>query len=135
MLEEATVAEAAHVMAQLKEQLEEAKAYASSIQKDYDTLRKVILPKKMEEAGLDSMVVTDVGRINVRPELYTSVIKGRNEEAHHWLQTNGYDAAVKETVNSSSLKAILKECMGSGVIVPDSIFKITAYEMATITKK
>jgi hypothetical protein len=134
MLEDATVTEAAHIMAGLKEQLEDAKAYASAIQKDYDILRKTVLPAKMEDAGLDSMVVTGVGRINVRPEMYTSVIKGQNEEAHHWLRENGYDAIVKETVNSSSLKAILKECMKEGTIIPDNVFKVTPYEMATITK-
>ena len=118
----------------LKDQLADMKATTAEVQNEFDMLRKGVLPEKMEEWGFDTVNVTDVGRISLRAELYASIIKDQKEAAFAWLAENGHGALIKDTVNASSLKAFIKEQLINGEIIPEEIFSVSPYTMATITK-
>ena len=87
----------------LQNELKESKAVSSEIQKEFDYLRKSVLPDKMEELGFDTVNITDVGRISLRAELYASIVADQKEAAFAWLAENGHGALIKDTVNRSSI--------------------------------
>lgn len=129
-----SVSQLAAAQYKLKLQIEETKAKQAKLQNKYDYLRKELLPDTMEDLDLENLAVRNVGRVNLRPELYVSIVKGMKKEAHLWLQVHGHESLVKPEVNSSTLKAFVREQIKAGVELPDTIFNITPYMMAAITK-
>ena len=129
-----SIAELGAAMKSKKDELARLKEAASLVQKEFDALRKHIIPEDMEKIGLDSVKITGVGRLSIRGELYASIIGERKEDAFEWLKNNEYADVIKPGVNSSTLKALLKECILNGVEIPDELFTVTPYDMATITK-
>lgn len=132
--EQMDVKRLAEIFVTYKDQLTDMKAAQSLVQAEFDTLRKIVIPAKMEEVGFDTVNISGVGRISLRAEIYASIIKDQKDEAYAWLAANGHGALIKDTVNSSSLKAFCKESMINGVELPDDIFSVTPYTMATLTK-
>ncbi len=119
---------------ELQNELKESKAVSSEIQKEFDYLRKSVLPDKMEELGFDTVNITGIGRISLRAEIYASIVADQKEAAFAWLAENGHGALIKDTVNASSLKAFMKEQLGLGEVFPEEMFNCTPYTMATLTK-
>ena len=126
--------ELAQAQVDVKAQIEEQKAITSILQKAFDHLRLHRIPEMMESMGVDSVKLTDIGRLSTRAEIYASILPDMKDDAYQWLTDNGHGALIKGTVNAGSLKALLKEQMREGEIIPDEIFKVTPYTMATITK-
>lgn len=120
-------------MSEIKKQLAEARAYATSLQKDFDQIRKSLLPELMEDASIDAIAVESIGRISIRTDMYVSLNKDAKAEAMQWLTENGHECAVKPTVNATSLKAIIKEAYQQGQEIPSHLFNVEPYEMATLT--
>lgn len=119
----------------LQLKLKEAGDVKTGIQKQFDYLRKAALPAKMEEMGIESAKIKGVGRIGIRPELYASILADNREAAYEWLREHGHGDIINPTVNSSTFKAFCKEAMKQGEELPDELFKITPYDMATLTKE
>lgn len=126
--------ELAEKFRELQAALKDSKAVSSEIQKEFDYLRKSILPDKMEELGFDTVNITGVGRISLRAEMYASIVAEQKEAAFAWLSENGHGALIKDTVNASSLKAFMKEQINLGEIFPEELFNCSPYTMATLTK-
>ena len=124
----------AEFMRDTREALDEAKAKVTEIQRLYDQLRKQDIPVKMEEMGIDNVKITGLGRLGLRAEAYAGFQPGKKEEGIAWLEENGHADLVKEDVNASTLKAFLKEQFRNGEVLPDNMFKLEPYMMATITK-
>ncbi len=118
----------------LKDKLEEEKAVATKTQKEYDRLRKEVIPEVAEDHGITSMNISGIGRLGIRPELYVSIEKDHKEEAYDWLRENNHEDLIQGTVNASTLKAFVKEQIKNGEELPDDLFVITPFMMATITK-
>ncbi len=134
-LNELSIVDLATRFRELKDKLTKAKEDMAIVQKEFDTIRKSILPEKIENSGLDSPVnVTGVGKISLRAEIFASIRSERKEEAKDWLVSNGHEALIKETVNASTLKAFVKEQLENGEEIPDELFLVTPYTMATLTK-
>lgn len=133
-MKEMNVKELATLFAAYKDQLADLKDTASSLQKEFDILRKEILPEKMDETGFDNVKVTGIGRISLRPELYASIVADKKAEALEWLAESGFGDIIKPTVNASTFKAFCKEQILEGTELPDELFSVTPYTMATLTK-
>lgn len=103
-------------------------------QKEFDYVRKVAIPNKLEEMGIDSVKVTGVGRVSTRVDLYAGVKPGMQEEAYKWLEENGHGDLIKDFVHYSTLKAFLKEQLGDGEEIPENLFTAEPFTMATVTK-
>lgn len=129
-----SLADVCRHMMEVKAELTAVKRAATALQVYYDFLRKTKIPERMEEDGFESINVTNVGRVSLQPQLYILTVPNSQEGARQWLIDNGYGELIKETVNSSSLKAAIKECLQKGVDVPEALFKVTPYTVATITK-
>ena len=133
-MEQMDITELAQLFSAYKEQLTDLKATSSGIQKEFDILRKEVLPEKMEETGFDNVKVSGVGRISLRAEIYASILADHKDEAFEWLINEGHKDLIKDTVNASTFKAFCKEQITEGVELPEELFSITPYTMATLTK-
>lgn len=130
-----SVAEIALKMKNVKEQLDAKKKEATELQNEFDALRKHDLPEAMEEAGIESVRVKDVGTVSLRTDAYASIKGGMKEEAYRWLTEQGYGDLIQDFVQSSTLKAFMKEQTLAGVQFPDDLFKFDPYTYVAITKR
>lgn len=131
----------------------------------YEALRKQVLPPVMEDLEVENVKVAGVGRVELRPDMFVSTIKGGSTllppldendqpivgpldengeptregwepgDLHAWLARQGAADLITETVNASSLKALLRRKMKDGVEVPPELVKISPYTYAAIVKK
>lgn len=114
----------------LKIDLELASTVKTNIQKEYDFLRFNILPKLMDEQDITNMAVEMEGggkpvRVRIQDEIYASIPAPLRPKAYEWLKENGLSELIIETVNASSLKALVKEKTEKGESLPEDLFKIT----------
>lgn len=131
----------------------------------YEALRKQVLPPVMEDLEVENVKVAGVGRVELRPDMFVSTIKGGSTllppldendqpiigpldengeptregwepgDLHAWLARQGAADLITETVNASSLKALLRRKMKDGVEVPPELVKVSPYTYAAIVKK
>jgi len=121
-----------HLMAVLQELNEMADGVKKTIGKAYDHTRVAVVPAKMDEEGLDNMTVTGVGRVSVTSDIRASTADKHG--AYLWLEEHGHGDVIQETVNAGTLKAILRRRMRDGLEIPESLFKVTPFDRASITK-
>ena len=122
-------------MIDVREKLDEAKKVSSELQKEWDKLRKELIPEKMDEMGIDSVRLKGIGTISLRADAYASVKSGHAQDLQEWLRSHDHAELVVSTVNSSTLKAFLKEQVREGEPIPDDYVNFTPYTYATITGK
>lgn len=126
--------ELATAMKDTRELLDEKKAESSILQKQWDSLRKKWIPKKMEELGIESVRITGVGTVSERTDAYCSVPAKNKQALYEWLEEHDHSDLITDTVNSSTLKAFIKEQILLGNEIPDDIVKFDPYTYVTITK-
>lgn len=101
----------------------------------YDYMRLAAIPNRFEAENIKNVTVAGIGRVQLAGDLYAGIAPGKNEEAFEWLRDNGRGDLVKETVNSTSLKAVLKSIMVKGEEeLPEGVFKAEPYTRASIVK-
>jgi len=100
---------------------------------EYDRMRMSDIPEAMAEGDVRTMTVEGAGRISLTADVYVSY-SGKEDEAFEWLNDNGFGNVIKETANSSSLKAIFRQMIRDGKPLPDEVFKITPFTRASLTK-
>ncbi len=119
-----------------------------------ETVRKSVIPQLMESQDISSLNVKGLGRVELRPDLFVSIVKGQTikgpeldgmgnpiegteteVDAQEWLCRNGLGDLVTETVNASSLKAAIKKKIEKGVEVPAALFKMTPTTQSVVVKK
>jgi len=118
----------------LRTALEEAKAIETEAQKAFDELRKHRFVELMEDVGLESMRVKGVGTVSIATDAYTSIKAENKDAAYKWLEDNGFGDIIKNNVNSSTMKALLKDLSRKGIEFPENIFSFTPYSYVKITK-
>ena len=102
---------------------------------EIDFLAKNKMVEVMDEMGVSSLNLKGIGRLSIRGDAYCSVVGGMKEDLFQWMRDNGFDSLISETVNSSTLKAFIKEQTIEGNDVPDeTIVKFTPYSMVSLTK-
>ena len=127
------IKELARRMAVLREEYDALKQRSAEVYKEWDRIRKVDLPEAMEEAGLESARVEGVGTLSMRTDAYVRAKEGKQMDLQEWLESIGHGDLVKPTVNSSSLKALLKELAAEGEDIPDDLVKFEPYTYVAIT--
>lgn len=143
---------------------EVCEALKSPANNAYEAVRKQVLPPIMEDQNVDTIKIRGVGRVDLRSDIYANTIKGgltklppldenrkpiigpldkdglptrenwEYGDLHDWLgQLNATDL-ITETVNASSLKALLRAKMKDGIEIPAELIKVVPYTYAAITK-
>lgn len=77
------------------------------------------IPPLMENLELDEFNVPDIGRVELRQEVYAHVNKEHTATFHQWLKDNGHADLVVPYVFPATLKAFASEQLGQGVALPD----------------
>lgn len=110
--------------------LEEA---VSEIKQRLAYAKEVSMPARMDDEECKTFNTEDF-RVTRTARFFAS-IAGDQDAAYAWLRENGYDALIKETVNSSALSGAAKEMLEQGLELPDDLFKTTSKDGISITKK
>lgn len=118
----------------IQNMIENLKASASAMQKVYDIIRMDIIPTKMDDTGVTNIKFEGVGKIVLTGDINASIKADSKEAAYEWLGDHGHGDLIVPTVNSSSLKALLKKKMQEGEEVPDDLFNVSPFTRASITK-
>lgn len=101
---------------------------------EFDVLRLEIIPAKMEEKGLENFSVADLGRVGLTADMYVSIKKECKDKFFAWLRKSKMGALIQEGVNSSTLKAFVKNRTLANKPVPKELLNVTPYTRASITK-
>jgi seryl-tRNA synthetase len=117
-------------MVDLKSQLDALEANRKEVQKDYDDLRKRLLPQVLGDQGW-SNVKTPLGTLSLRTKTYASVPKEQRAEFWVWCHANGIMGLAVEAAGVLSLYNALVE---RGEPVPDCI-RTYHEETAVLTRK
>jgi hypothetical protein len=128
-----TIPELAADMAEVKAKYDEHKQIAGAYWHAYEEIRKTLLVAALEDAGMDKVRVPNVGTVTLTGDVYASIPSENKGQAFEWLIEKGYGDIITQTVNASTLKALVKEQMKQGVQFPD-LFRIEPYTYAKLGK-
>lgn len=118
----------------LKYRLEEMGRIKTEIQKSYDFLSIDVLPERMDEEGIQTLKIKDVGRLQMSSDIRCAVPAANREDVKEWLNEHGHGSMVSETINASTLKAFVREMMKEDKEWPSDLLKVTPYSRATVVK-
>lgn len=124
----------ANELRKLKDEKDVAEGALKVINKRIEEIVKKELPEFMDADGVSNVKIDGVGRLSLRTEVYASILAENRETAYQWLRDTGRGSLVSETVNASSLKAAMKECLKNGEEIPESLIKVTPVTVAVLTK-
>ncbi len=114
-----------------KEEADDAAKAATAI---YDFLRLVKIPAVFEEQEIKILKVDGVGRCQLAGDIYCSVLAGHKEDAFTFLRDTGRGDLIKEEVNASTLKVVLKGMVAKGEPIPEEIFRVVPFTRASLVK-
>jgi len=126
------LATVASLMRDVNDGLDRAAATKTKLQKAFDALRMTVVPEMMDAMQLKSANIDGIGRITLTSDAFVSTPAAKQDELKAWLTDHGLDDMIKETVNSSTLKAWAIRRVKAGEEVPDCI-SVTPYSRASIT--
>jgi hypothetical protein len=129
-----SVSELAGNLRKLKSALEEIGELKTKIQKSYDFLSIDVLPERMDEEGIQTLKIKDVGRLQMSSDIRCTVPAANRDKVKDWLTENGHGSMVSETINASTLKAFVREMMKEDKEWPKELLKVTPYSRATVVK-
>lgn len=119
---------------ELREQLEANKAESKRLNDMFDALTLKVIPDRMMEDDMRTMTITGVGRLELRPNVWTSTKDSM--ALQDWLKEHNLDEIIVPSVNGSTLKSVIKELKERGEeIPPEEIVEITPYIRATVVGK
>ncbi len=117
----------------LQDRYNEAKSVSAHIYAEFELLRKNVIPKRMEDMGIDTVKVTGVGRLQVGQQVSAKQLD--KQGLISWLNAHGHEAIVAETVNASTLGSFMKAQIANGDPIPDDdVVSFTVYEVASVVK-
>lgn len=129
-----SVVEVARIQKTVSDVLDKADRLKKDLQKCYDAIRYTVSPEVMEKAEVETIRIDGVGTMYLTSDYNISIAKDKKEEAYDWLTENGHEDVIIETVNSSSLKSIIKGHLKAGDTLPEGIFNINPFTRAQIKK-
>lgn len=121
-------------MKRVQDEKERAEAILKEWNAEFDVLRLEVIPTVCEDLGVEGMRVEGVGRLGLTADLYVSVKSGQKEGWFGWLRKNRLSDLIVPSVNSSTLKAWVKDRIKKGKPVPEEFLNVTPFQRASITK-
>ncbi len=157
------ISELASLQITLAEELDVLAAQTKRVAEHLKKVQEVQLPEAMAQAGVSEFKLTNGAKISIKEDLSVSVPKARIVEIAEWLRANGLGDILKETmvislddpatkkiidmvmkdyeltgdakldVNTSTLKAVLREQIAEGKDIDLKFFGGYAWKRAIIT--
>lgn len=126
--------ELARELSNLKTQKDRIEEDLSAINKRIEILARQEIPEAMDEAGVQNVKFEGIGKIYLKGDVFASIPAESRDAAYEWLELTGRGSLIKPTVNSSSLKAAVKEWISQGEEIPEELIKVTPYTQAVLTR-
>lgn len=126
--------ELARELSTLKTEKDKIEETLSAINKRIEILARQEIPEAMDEAGVQDVKFEGIGKIYLKGDVFASIPAEARDAAYEWLDATGRGSLVKPTVNSSSLKAAVKEWISQGEEIPEELIKVTPYTQAVLTR-
>lgn len=124
----------ANFYAYFKDQVEQLDQTVKLLKALREKLAYVILPQQMDRAGVKTFTMTNGMRMSRTARIMASIPSELKQEAFAYLRENGLGGIVTETVNASTLSAVVKEKMEAGIEFPSEIFKVHMQDNVSLTK-
>ncbi len=124
--------ELAKEMDRLHQALTDAHDEVSSLKKEWDEVRKICLPDKMKELGIEQARLEDIGNLTIRTDAVCYVTKSNVASLCQWLEENGHSQLISKTVDNKALKKFIANQLILGEEVPEAVNYIP-YQYATIS--
>jgi hypothetical protein len=121
-------------MRRIQSEKEEVESDLKQYNKHFDFLRITKIPQVMEDEGIKNMNVEGVGRVSLTADMHVSVKAEMKDAFYIWLRDNGREDLIQPTVNSSTLKATVKNMVKKGEEIPDDLLNVSPFTRASITK-
>lgn len=118
----------------LKSQKEEQEEQLKHTNALYDFLRLIKIPQMFEQREISMLKVAGVGRCQLAGDLHASIVSSKKEEAFQFLRDSGRSGLIQEAVNSSTLKAAMKDAIKQGEEIPEDLIRITPFTRASLVK-
>lgn len=126
--------ELARELSTLKSTKDKIEDELSAINKRIEILARQEIPEAMDEAGVQNVKFEGIGKIYLKGDVFASIPAESRDAAYEWLELTGRGSLIKPTVNSSSLKAAVKEWISQGEEIPEELIKVTPYTQAVLTR-
>jgi len=131
-----SLTELAGVMNGIRNELNTIKAQKAILEAKHDALRLGLVPSAMEDDNITTISINGIGRVTLAADVYASILAANRPKAYQWLRDNKHGDVIKETVNSGTLKALVKSIIKKGEeTIPEELFKVTPFTRASITSK
>lgn len=135
MYEEMSLMQLVSAQKEADEKLKDALNEVKKHRRILDSLRKHVLPDRLNEMGLQNATFPGIGRVSLRNDAYVSTRADQKPQLLEWLDENDFGELITATVNASTLKAFIKEQDGLGNPVPsEEIISYTPYQYTSVTK-
>lgn len=121
-------------MAEMQRRKELLEGKMKEVNKRLDQLRLSEIPEMMAALEIPNITVTEIGRVTLTADVYASIPPDGKEQAYEWLNDNGFGNCITETVNASTLKALMRRRLRDGEEIPEKLFRITPFTRASITR-
>lgn len=96
-------------MREVRDEHTEQKAICADIWREHEYLAKNVLPEMMEEAGMTSVNLDGIGRLEIRHDASCSIPPENKDGVYDWMRANGFEELIVGTINSSTFKAQIKK--------------------------
>jgi hypothetical protein len=127
------IGQAVDVIASFDGCIRELEEAVSDIKSKLAYAKEVSMPARMDSEECKTFNTEDY-RVTRTAKFFASI--GEDQAAaYQWLRGNGYEALIKETVNSSALSGAAKEMMEQGLELPEDLFRTYSKDNISITKK
>ena len=96
-----SITKACNEMKQLENEIENDEEVLANKKKRLRDYVERKVPELMQEAGVNTLVLTDGSKVEVKPFYAAKIPESRTEEAFGWLRSNGFEDLIKNTVTAS----------------------------------
>ena len=121
-------------MAEWKDRKEAIDKERTRINGFYDCLRDNLIPAKMDAEGVENVRYDGIGQVVLLPDVMVSTKTGFKDKLYGWLKKNKLGDLIQPSINSSTLKAFVKDRMRAGKSIPTDFLNVTPVTRASIRK-
>lgn len=120
-------------MADVRADKEAKENVLKDINAHYDVLRFDLIPTQMDDDGVDGVTYEGIGRVSVTGDVRVKVKD--KDGLYSWLKKSKMGDIISNTVNTSTLGALIRKRMKAGKSIPGTdVLEVTPIQRASITK-
>jgi|SRR3990167_433036 len=124
--------ELARLLVLIKEYLSKMQQLTIMVGALRDELAYTLIPDAFEREGITTYTLKEGYRVTI-----SSLVRASTrdmEKGIKWMKESGYIEIVKETINASTLSALVKDLLEEGKELPDDIFNVHIGFNTSVTK-